>query len=174
MAEKLAKCRLFVNQLHEGQAENNIILLGDVGRGKTHLSIAMANAALANGNTVIYKRMDDLLDLIREYKYDRDGSDGENKDFELEQLKNCDLLVIDDLGAETVTSFGTNQLRIIIEERNLRGKVWIVNTNLDLNGFQQVYGHRVADRLIEKAATYRLDCDESIRLQKRRREMQQK
>lgn len=170
MAEKVEKCRQFIQQLKDGQAQNNIILLGDVGRGKTHLSIAMANAALANGNTVIYKRIDDLLDLIREYKYDRES--GEAGDgFELEQLKTCDLLVIDDLGAETVTSFAINQLRIIIEERNMRAKPWIVNTNLDLNEIQSVYGHRVADRLIEKAAIYRLDCAESIRLQKRQREL---
>lgn len=80
-------------------------------------------------------------------------------------------MVIDDLGAETVTSFAINQLRIIIEERNMRAKPWIVNTNLDLNEIQSVYGHRVADRLIEKAAIYRLDCAESIRLQKRQREL---
>lgn len=73
IAEKVEKCREFIRQLKDGQAQNNIILLGDVGRGKTHLSIAMANAALANGNTVIYKRIDDLLDLIREYKYDRES-----------------------------------------------------------------------------------------------------
>lgn len=171
MAEKVEKCRQFIRQLKEGQAQNNIILLGDVGRGKTHLSIAMANAALANGNTVIYKRIDDLLDLIREYKYDRESGGEQGEGFELEQLKTCDLLVIDDLGAETVTSFAINQLRIIIEERNMRAKPWIVNTNLDLNEIQSVYGHRVADRLIEKAAIYRLDCTESIRLQKRQREM---
>lgn len=170
-ADKVEKCRQFVRQLKDGQAENNIILLGDVGRGKTHLSIAMANAALANGKTVIYKRIDDLLDLIRQYKYDRDGGENQGEGFELEQLKTCDLLVIDDLGAETVTSFAINQLRIIIEERNMRAKPWIVNTNLDLNELQMVYGQRVADRLIEKAAIYRLDCAESIRLQKRKREM---
>ena len=70
-----------------------------------------------------------------------------------------------------MTSFAINQLRIIIEERNMRAKPWIVNTNLDLNELQTVYGQRVADRLIEKAAIYRLDCAESIRLQKRKREM---
>ena len=78
MADKVEKCRQFVHQLKDGQVKNNIILLGDVGRGKTHLSIAMANAALANGNTVIYKRIDDLLDLIRQYKYDRDGGDNQD------------------------------------------------------------------------------------------------
>ena len=53
----------------------------------------------------------------------------------------------------------------------MRAKPWIVNTNLDLNELQTVYGQRVADRLIEKAAIYRLDCAESIRLQKRKREL---
>ena len=98
-------------------------------------------------------RMDDLLDLIREYKYDRDQSDRDNP-FELEQLKRCDLLVIDDLGAETVTPFAVNQIRIIIEERNMRNKPWIINTNLSISGIQSTYGARVADRIIEKAAFF--------------------
>ena len=49
-----------------------MVLLGEVGRGKTHLSVAMANAVLANRQTAIYKRIDDLLDLIREYKFDKE------------------------------------------------------------------------------------------------------
>lgn len=169
--DKLEKCRLFVQRLKDHQPQNNLILLGDVGRGKTHLSIAMANAALKNGNTVIYKRIDDLLDLIREYKFDRDSTNDRDEQFELEQLKNCDLLVIDDLGAETVTSFAINQLRIIIEERNLRNKPWIINSNLNLAELQATYGQRVSDRLVEKASIYKLESNESIRIMKRMQDM---
>lgn len=169
VAEKLLKCHQLVADIKQGAGKFNLILLGDVGRGKTHLSIAMANAVLGNGQTAIYKRIDDLLDLIRTYKFDKEH-ESNNGNFELEQLKICDLLVIDDLGAENVTAFAVSQLRIIIEERNLRNKPWIINSNLSINELQSVYGQRVVDRMIEKAVIYQLNSKESIRMQKRMQE----
>lgn len=166
IAEKVAKCRQLVEDIKSGKGRFNVVLLGEVGRGKTHLSVAMANAVLANRQTAIYKRIDDLLDLIREYKFDKETARHEGI-FELEQLKTCDLLVIDDLGAENVTGFAINQLRIILEERNLRNKPWVINSNLSLSDLQKVYGQRVADRIIEKAVIYQLVSSESIRMQKR-------
>lgn len=166
MRGKVARCVDFVAQVKVGQQKQNLLFLGEVGRGKTHLSIAIANAVLANGNTVIYKRIDDLLDLIRTYKYDREQMAGVDQG-SLDQLKQCDLLVIDDLGAETVTAFAINQIRIIIEERNLREKPWIINSNLSLEKIQGVYGERVADRIIEKAAIFHFNSPQSIRILKR-------
>ena len=43
-----------------------------MGRGNKHLSVALANSVLANRQTAIYKRIDDLFDLIREYKFDKE------------------------------------------------------------------------------------------------------
>lgn len=162
MQRKVESCKEFVRRLKAGSLKSNLVLIGDVGRGKTHLSIAIANAAMANGNTVVYKRMDDLLELIRLYKYDND-MDQEKSRKALEQLRQCDLLVIDDLGAEKITEFAQNQLRLLIEDRNLDNKPWVINSNLGANELQETYGARAFDRIQEKALFYRLDSKESLR-----------
>lgn len=166
MQQKLERCRSFVERLRQGQQKSNMVFFGDVGRGKTHLSIAIANGAMANGNTVIYKRMDDLLDLIRNYKYDNSIDDQQAKEA-LNQLRQCDLLIIDDLGAEKITDFGSNQLRLIIEDRNLADKPWIINSNLAAGDMSEAYGARTFDRIQEKAVFFKFESSTSIRLIKR-------
>ena len=166
MQEKKERCQRFVDRLKQGEQKSNLVFVGDVGRGKTHLSIAIANAAMANGNTVIYKRMDDLLDLIRSYKYDNDYQE-ENGQEALQQLRRCDLLVIDDLGAEKITEFGSNQLRLILEDRNMADKPWIINSNLSAADMDEAYGARTFDRIQEKASFFRFDSPTSIRQLKR-------
>ena len=155
-----------MDRLKQGEQKSNLVFVGDVGRGKTHLSIAIANAAMANSNTVIYKRMDDLLDLIRSYKYDNDYQE-ENGQEALQQLRRCDLLVIDDLGAEKITEFGSNQLRLILEDRNMADKPWIINSNLSAADMDEAYGARTFDRIQEKASFFRFDSPTSIRQLKR-------
>ena len=102
MQDKVQRCKEFALKVVNKEVQNNLFT-GAVGRGKTHLSLAIANEVLKQGGTVIYKRIDDLLDIIREYKYNRDAEQLD-KSFQLDYLKRVDLLIIDDLGAENITS----------------------------------------------------------------------
>ncbi|MBQ6852587.1 MAG: ATP-binding protein, partial [Peptococcaceae bacterium] len=68
--KKVEWCKQFARQIVNGTCNDSLFLRGDVGRGKTHLSSAIANAVLAGGKTVIYKRAADLFDMIRRYKYE--------------------------------------------------------------------------------------------------------
>ena len=156
--EIVAYCRAFANQVATTGYGNNLVLLGDVGRGKTHLSVAIATEVLERGKRVFYTRVDEMIDLIRAAKFD--GLQEEKMRF----LKECDLLVLDDLGAENSSEFAINQLRIVLEERNLAGKSWIINSNLSLEKIEALYTSRVADRILEKGKVFQLTSDESIRL----------
>ena len=173
MQDKVDRCKDFAIKAVKGEVQNNLFFTGDVGRGKTHLSLAIANEVLKEGGTVIYKRIDDLLDIIREYKFNREA-DQLDKNFQLEYLKKVDLLVIDDLGAENITSFAQNQIRIIIEDRNNYNKPWIINSNLSINELQDYYGQRVTDRIIEKADIFSFDSEMSIRELLKRQEIKSK
>lgn len=163
MEAKVARCKEFVKKLKNKEKQNNLFFTGDVGRGKTHLSVAIANAVLKQGNTVIYKRTDDLLDIIREYKFQRDSSSIENLNNQLQYLKEVDLLIIDDLGSENITPFAANQIRILIEDRNVLNKPWIINSNLGIDDLQDNYGERITDRIIEKADIFLFEAEMSIR-----------
>ena len=133
-----------------------------MGRGKTHLSAAIANAVLANGNTVLYRRASDLFDLIRQYRYEESRQLCSEM---LEQLRSCDLLVIDDLGAERTTDFVIEQLVLILEDRNYQNKPWIINSNLDLNQIKEYYTARTSDRILERARVFKLVKEKSSRVE---------
>lgn len=163
MQKKIHRSIEFIDNIHQGKKQKNLYLWGNVGTGKTHLSLAIANQLLKYNHSVIYKRIDDLLEIIIELKYE----DKHNKE-QLEVIKNVDLLVIDDLGAEKTSAFALNQIRIILEERSNMNKAMIINSNLDLDNLQKFYGARIADRIIENFDIYELKTEESIRVQKKK------
>ena len=158
--KKMEWCQQFAHQIVAGTCKDCLFMRGDVGRGKTHLSSAIANVVLSGGKTVIYKRAADLFDMIRQYKYE-EGTDRWHE--VLEQLIGCDLLVIDDLGAERTTDFVTEQLVLLLEERNYRNKPWIINSNLKLSQIQDTYNTRVSDRIMDRATMILLERKNSYR-----------
>ena len=82
-----------------------------------------------------------------------------------EQLRSCDLLVIDDLGAERTTDFVIEQLVLILEDRNYQNKPWIINSNLDLNQIKEYYTARTSDRILERARVFKLVREKSARVE---------
>ena len=170
MDGKVQWCRQFAKQIQSGECSQCLFLTGGVGRGKTHLSAAIANGVLEGGKTVIYRRAADLFELIRQYRYEENRQKFEEM---LEQLRTCDLLVIDDLGAERTTEFVVEQLVILLEERNYRNKPWIISSNLNINEIIQTYNDRTADRILDRAVLFKLDMPESIRVAKAKERMNQ-
>ena len=170
MDSKVPRCRQFATQIKAGECRQCLFLTGGVGRGKTHLSAAIANAVLEDGKTVIYRRAADLFELIRQYRFEENRQKFEDM---LEQRRTCDLLVIDDLGAERTTEFVIEQLVILLEERNYRNKPWIISSNLNINEIIQTYNDRTADRILDRAVLFKLDMPESIRVAKAKERMNQ-
>ena len=150
--------------------KGNLVLRGFVGRGKTHLSAAIANACIERGLTVVYRRTDDLLDLIRVSKFER-GQDSDETIRTFDLLRNCDLLILDDFGAEARTEFAIDELTRLIEDRNLRNKSWVLNTNLEYGDIEKLYDPRLMDRIDEKATVFRLEMPESFRREEARKDL---
>lgn len=169
MEIKIHWCKQFVKQIEQGYCEQSLFLTGGVGRGKTHLSAAIANAVMKKGNSVLYRRAVDLFDLIRQYRYEENRRKCEEV---LEQLRVCDLLVIDDLGAERTTDFVIEQLVVLLEERNNRNKPWIISSNLNMNEIINIYNDRTADRILDKAVLFKLEMPRSVRVARAEKRMQ--
>ena len=71
-------------------------------------------------------------------------------------LLSVDLLVIDDLGTETMNSMKFTELYKIINTRLLNPKTkTIISTNLDLRGLFQTYDERLASRFVGFYDIYR-------------------
>lgn len=162
---RVAHLKAFTHRMDKMVGEN-FILIGDVGRGKTHLALACANAILDDGGTVLYYSVSDFLEEIRMLRYDEDHMSPKEV---FSRFLAPDLLIIDDLGAEAkVSDFSLTQLTLIINERNQHHKSWIVTTNYSLGELERRYDARLLDRLLENTRIITMSSGESIRLLKRK------
>lgn len=102
-------------------ASPSIIMMGKTGLGKTHLSLSIAKTVISNENAafgVVYAPAQKLVsDLEREH-FSFSGSDAQ-----MRKYTDCDLLIIDDLGAEFPSQFTTAAIGNLINEQIGRAHV---------------------------------------------------
>ena len=120
----------------------SLLLYGKTGLGKTHLSLAVAGKAVESGYGVIYTSAQNLFNKLEKEKFGR--SDGNTE----ETILDCDLLIIDDLGAEFTTQFTVSALYNIINSRELEGKPTIISTNLTPEQLTLTYSERITSRIL--------------------------
>jgi len=119
----------------------NLLFFGNPGSGKTYLSYCVSKAILDMGCLVVYKTSDELIKNLRDIRFNNDAA--------LESLiLDCDLLIIDDLGAEYLNEFSITELFNVINKRILANKKMLISTNLTLPGITKQYSERIASRLI--------------------------
>lgn len=120
----------------------NLLFYGNPGSGKTYLSYCIAKALLDTGNLVIYKTSEEIIKNLRDIRFN-------NANPSLEKLLfQCDLLIIDDLGAEHLNEFSITELFNIINKRILTKKKMLISTNLTLPAITKNYSERIASRLL--------------------------
>ena len=124
------------------EKSGNILMSGATGLGKTFLSLCIASAAIEKGYGVIYSSAQNLLNNLEKEKF------GSSEDGILNDVLECDLLIIDDLGTEFSTSFTVATVYNIINTRINTGKPVIINTNLSLSAMQDIYSERIVSRII--------------------------
>ncbi len=141
MTSILKLCKEYVLNFNPSSSKN-LLFLGAPGLGKTHLSMAIVAGVIEKGYLPVYGPAENLFSAIEKEKFH-----GENIGT-YEQMQNCDLLVIDDLGTEMVTSFTKSVLYNLINTRLLSKKPTIINTNLSIKEIEELYSPRITSRLI--------------------------
>lgn len=158
-AEKIKKAAIKFAENFDDINQKNLLFSGGTGLGKTYLSNAIVKALLEKGKTVLYQTAPVMLDTLIANMFNKDT----NNDFS-ENLLNVDLLVIDDLGTETMNSMKFTELYKIINTRllNPNGKITktIISTNLDLQGLFNTYDERLVSRFIGYYDIYRFFGDD--------------
>lgn len=122
----------------------NIIFYGGTGLGKTHLSLAIANAVINRGYSVIYGTAQNLLNDLQNENFGR----YDNIRYYEKAVMNCDLLIIDDLGTEFKNSYTTAELYNIINSRILSRLPTIISTNFTQNELEDKYDQRITSRIV--------------------------
>ena len=120
------------------------------------MSNCIANEILKKGKTVLYQTAPVLLESVIEYKMSKSKNTLENI---YDSVLNTDLLIIDDLGTETLNSMKLSELFTIINTRilNLNNKITktIISTNLNINDIFNHYEERIGSRI---AGYYDIYC----------------
>ena len=158
----MAKCRDFIENFDKNFS--NLYFYGDTGIGKTFLSNCVAKELMDRGYSVIYFTAFQLFDILSKGIFRRE----EEAIAAHQNIFNCDLLIIDDLGTELTNSFTTSQLFLCLNERILRKKSTIISTNLGMNQLADIYSERVLSRISSNYTLIKL-FGADIRILKRRR-----
>ena len=126
-----------------GERDGNLLLIGNTGLGKTHLSTAAAGTVIERGFDVKYETSQNMLADFERWQFHRKDND----DDPTERYFGCDLLIIDDLGTEMTNQFTISCLYNLINTRINRGRGMIVNTNLSYKELRSRYEDRITSRL---------------------------
>lgn len=128
--------------------EKNLLFTGNTGLGKTFLCNCIANEILKKEKTVLYQTAPVMIDTIIDYRFNKTDS---NINI-IEHLLNVDLLIIDDLGTESLNNMKLSELFTIINSRilNQHDKITktIISTNLNLDNIFSIYNERIGSRII--------------------------
>lgn len=147
-----------------GDCEQNLLLYGNTGVGKTFLTHCIAKELLSQSYTVVYLTSIGLFDILEKNKFDRELSSLE-KSTTVSYIMNCDLLILDDLGTELTNSFTTSQLYQVIDSRLVHKKSTIISTNLSFDDLREQYSERIFSRLTSGYTLLKV-TGEDIRLKK--------
>ena len=138
-------CINFINNFDDKE-QKNLLFTGNTGLGKTFLSSCIANEIIKKGKNVLYQTAPVMLDSIIDYRFGKTKASNI-----IDSILNVDLLIIDDLGTESMNNVKFAELFNIINTRLLnQNKITktIISTNLSLNNLYKNYDERIVSRIV--------------------------
>jgi len=139
----------YVKTFKEWNGES-LMFWGESGNGKTHLAAAIVNELSKKGYIVVFQSVPELLQRIRS------TFNSENKENEtqiMRALLECDLLILDDIGAEKTTEWVEEKLFNIIDGRYRKELPTLYTSNLEPKELKNQVGKRSYDRMVETSLT---------------------
>jgi|TARA_B100001971_G_scaffold186856_1_gene187109 DNA replication protein DnaC len=134
----------------------NVIFLGGVGLGKTHLCTALGHAVCLKGYSVLFASAIDIINTLGAAQ-----STGRLKS-ELKKYLRPAVLIIDELGYLPIDKNGADLLFQVISQRYERGSI-IMTTNKPFKKWPEIFNNdstltsAVLDRLLHHAETVTLE-----------------
>nr|MBC7244921.1 ATP-binding protein [Chloroflexota bacterium] len=119
-----------------------LILKGGYGCGKTHLAAAIANYQVELGRPVLFVVVPDLLDHLRAAFAPGSASSFDQR---FEAVRTAPLLILDDLGTQSSTSWAQEKLYQILNFRYNAQLPTVITTNCELEDLDP----RLRSRLVE-------------------------
>ncbi|MED2022521.1 ATP-binding protein, partial [Bacillus thuringiensis] len=139
----------YVNEFKKWNGES-LMIWGEPGNGKTHLAAAIANELSKQGFIVVFQSVPELLQRIRS-TFNSDNKENETQI--MRALLECDLLILDDIGAEKTTEWVEEKLFNVIDGRYRKELPTLYTSNLRPKELQEQVGKRSYDRMVETSLT---------------------
>jgi DNA replication protein DnaC len=118
-----------------------LLLEGAYGCGKTHLAAAIANECVQRAVPTLFITVPDLLDSLR-FAFNDPETTFEAR---FEDIRNADLLVMDDFGTQNATPWAQEKLFQIINFRYINKLPTVITTNLILDEIESRIRSRLQD-----------------------------
>jgi len=112
----------------------NVVMIGNVGLGKTHLSIALGHAACTSGHSVLFTTAIDIINTLASAQ-----SAGQLKR-EIRHYVKPAVLIVDELGYLPIDKHGADLLFQIISGRYERAPT-VLNTNRTYKHWAQIFNN---------------------------------
>lgn len=145
MTMVLGACRKFADNFPAVSA--NLLFQGGTGLGKTYLSACIARVVAAKGYSVCYDSAAAALEAFEVQKFSRDPEAGEAANARVRRMLDCDLMILDDLGTEMISSISTSALYTLLNTRLVNGNKIIISTNCSDEELQKKYTPQIYSRI---------------------------
>ena len=145
MTMVLGACRKFADNFPAVSA--NLLFKGGTGLGKTYLSACIARVVAAKGYSVCYDSAAAALEAFEVQKFSRDPEASEAANARVRRMLDCDLMILDDLGTEMVSSISTSALYTLLNTRLVNGNKIIISTNCSDEELQKKYTPQIYSRI---------------------------
>ena len=122
--------------------ERDLIIVGDIGTGKTHMACAIAIALQQRGFTVLYTTISELVTQYRSTW----GGEGDEAKF-MSSISKIDFLIIDEIGVQNKTDNERVLFTEFVDRRSRDGKSTVIISNISVTNLESVIGERAMNRL---------------------------
>ena len=140
----------FIDTYDKNKDSKGIYLTGNFGSGKTYLISACLNELAKNNHKIAIIYYPEFLRSLKE-----SFGDSEEYNNRFKFIKNIELLLIDDIGAETMTEWSRDEvLGTILQYRMQEGLTTFFTSNLTINELEEHFS--ISSKGVEKVKAKRI------------------